>query len=632
MRYVTRDEMKQIDRDAIEQGVPGATLMENAGKAVAAEAMTLAQEGKIVVLCGYGNNGGDGLVAARHLAQKGREVTVFLVGKPKSLSPETNDNLERLFDIGLRPEIISSRDDIARIFGKCPKPGLIIDAIFGIGLRGEIDDFYSVLIGQINSIGAPVLSVDIPSGLDADTGSAIIKAVKAAVTVTLGYPKAGFKNEKAKEYIGRLIVADIGLVSPENFSNQVREVSLPESNLVRKINKVICTRHGRQGRLKPRHPWIYKGQLRKIAAAIKPGDVIKIVDAAGKFIGRGYYNPKSMIAARILTFEDEEINTDFFIKKIALAAEKRKELLEQTNAYRAIYSEADGLPGLIADVYADTVVFQILTLGMEKFRSIIIEGIRDCLRPRYVYDKSVSSFRKLEGLKDSSGWLYESGSGIVEIFEGEVRFLVDIERGHKTGFYLDQRRSRMALGGFSKNKKVLDLFCYTGAFSVSAAIDGAKYVRGVDIKEEWLGFARKNAELNGVSERCEFVKEDAFEALEKVCGGSEKFDMIIIDPPSFLKNKESLASASKGYKKLNTLAMRALTDGGILATFSCSHNMPNEAFSNILKDASQDAGKKFTILKRCHQAEDHPVVRAIPETEYLKGYFLRVDNRVSQQV
>ena len=388
--------------------------------------------------------------------------------------------------------------------------------------------------------------------------------------------------------------------------------------------KNIRIRTGKKGILKPGHPWIFKSQILKADPAIKPGDIISVTDNAGKLLGRGYYNSKSEITIRFLTFIDEPIDTNFFHKRITQAVDKRKNLSALTNAYRVVFSEADALPGLIIDLYNDTAVFQVLTLGIEKFKPQIADMIDEILRPKYIYEKSVSPFRELEGVKDATGWWGDEGKGLVEISEGRAKFLVDIVNGHKTGFYLDQRRSRMSLESISKNKKVLDLFCYTGGFSISAAINGAKSVLGADIKEEWLKLARENAKLNGAGEKTEFVKGDSFEVLKNVNNADEKFDIIILDPPSFLKKRESVISASKGYKELNALAMKALTEGGILATFSCSHNMPNDLFSKIIKEAAVEANKKFTILKRCHQSEDHPIVRAIPETEYLKGYFLKV--------
>ncbi|MFA5143318.1 MAG: class I SAM-dependent rRNA methyltransferase [Candidatus Omnitrophota bacterium] len=407
--------------------------------------------------------------------------------------------------------------------------------------------------------------------------------------------------------------------------------------------KNIRLRSGKKGVRKAGHPWIFKGQLTKLDPAIRPGDIISITDDKNKFIGRGYYNPKSEIAVRLLTFTDEPINRDFFYKKIAAALKRREPLLNIgaglnlphrkgiTNAYRVVFSEADGLPGLIADLYNDTAVFQILTLGMEKFKTEIADVIDDLLKPKYLYEKSASPFRKIEGLKDVTGWWGGEGKGLVEISEGKVRFLVDIINGHKTGFYLDQRKSRIALEGISRGKDVLDLFCYTGGFSVSAAISGARRVIGVDIKEDWLNLARENARLNGVHEKTEFVKGDSFAVLKDMSGSGKKFDIIALDPPSFLKGRESRVTAARGYRELNSLAMKSLSGGGILATFSCSHNMPNELFSKVIKESADAAGRKFTILKRCRQAEDHPIVKGIPETEYLKGYFLKMESNIIKE-
>jgi len=390
------------------------------------------------------------------------------------------------------------------------------------------------------------------------------------------------------------------------------------------LEKVIRLRSGRQGKLRPGHPWVYKNQFLKISPTIKPGDLISVQTSNGKFVGRGYYNPRSEISVRLLTFNDEPLDQIFFNNRIKQAFDRRNPLFSVTNAFRAVFSEADGLPGLIIDIYHNTVVFQVLTLGMDRFKNLILKSIENILKPSFVYEKSVSPFRKVEGLKDSAMWWGSSGEPIIEIFEGKAKFFVDIVNGHKTGFYLDQRKSRLALENFSNGKKVLDLFSYTGGFSVHAGLYGAKYVRSVDIKEEWLELGRKNAILNGVSRKIEFVRGDVFRVLKDISDSNEKFDLVIIDPPSFLKKKESLETASKGYKELNYLGMNILNEGGILATFSCSNKMPNEVFSKTVEEAALIAGKKFTILKRCHQAEDHPIVRSIPETEYLKGYFLKV--------
>lgn len=611
MRYVTAEEMRSLDKAAIEAGTPALDLMEAAGKRIAEEAMRLTKKGgRVVIFAGYGNNGGDGLVAARHLAGNGYKVKVYFVGRPKSLSPETNSNLEALFSSNITPKTIPSKEDVAKMFAAMKPPDVAIDAIFGIGIHGSLDDLSIALIDKINSLKSPIVAADIPSGLDADTGEPLPKAIKATVTVTMGFPKAGFRNAAAKEYIGRMVVADIGLgPAAEKRTGPYKEVIL---------------RQGRRGRTLPHHPWIYKSQILKAAPAVKPGETISVIDSTGKMIGRGYYNPLSDIAVRLLTFRDEKIDGEFLTRRIKAAAEKRRDLTAVSDAWRAVYSEADGLPGLIVDIYAGTAVFQVLTLGMERMKGALIEAIRSAISPKYIYEKSDSPFRKMEGLPPAKGWHGEIGHPLIEIREGAARFIVDIVNGHKTGFYLDQRRSRMALAAFVKGKTVLDLFCYTGGFAVTAAASGASRVRGVDIKEEWLSLGRRNAELNGVSGKTALTAGDAFNVLREIYAAGERFDIIIVDPPSFARSKGSLKGAEKGYKDINLMAIKTLAEGGILATFSCSHNMPNELFADTLKRAARDARKKLAILRRCHQAEDHPIVRTVPETEYLKGYFFKV--------
>lgn len=389
-------------------------------------------------------------------------------------------------------------------------------------------------------------------------------------------------------------------------------------------DKIIRLRKGKSGRLRPGHPWIFKGQILKLTTSVQPGDIVTVISNENRFVGRGYFNPASDISIRLLTFKDEAVDEKFIYDRVKEAVSKREFLNDITDAKRLIFSEADSLPGLIADLYNDTLVLQIFTLGMENLKPMVLKAVRETIGPRFIFERSDSPFRKIEKLEPVKQWIGGTGNVPVEISENGARFLVDIIHGHKTGFYLDQRRSRLALRAMSKNKKVLDLFCYTGGFSINAALGGAKKVTGIDIKKDWLEMARENAALNGVSETVEFADGDAFEAVKNICNSGEKFDIIVVDPPSFLKSKKDVKSAAKGYKEINSLAFRSLNDGGMLCTFSCSHNMPNEMFSDAIKAAAVSAGKKFSILKRCRQDRDHPISGHIPETEYLKGYFLGV--------
>ena len=387
-------------------------------------------------------------------------------------------------------------------------------------------------------------------------------------------------------------------------------------------DKIIRLRKGRAGKLRPGHPWIFKGQILKLTSSVRPGDIVTVISNEGNFIGRGYFNPASDISIRLFTFNDEPVDEAFIYKRIKDAVEKRDFLKGITNARRLVFSEADGMPGLIADIYDNTLVLQVFTLGMENLKEVVLKTIKDIVNPEFIYEKSDSPFRRIEKLKPAEQWIGSPGNKKIEIHEGGAKFIADIENGHKTGFYLDQRKSRLALRAISKGKKVLDLFCYTGGFSVNAALGGAKSVAGADIKKGWLDLARENAAINNVSGVTDFRAGDAFKIIKDICDAGEKFDIIIVDPPSFLRSRRDIIAAAKGYKEINTLAFKALNDGGILCTFSCSHNMPNKIFSDIIKDAAVLSGKKFTILKRCRQDKDHPIVKEIPETEYLKGYFL----------
>lgn len=372
------------------------------------------------------------------------------------------------------------------------------------------------------------------------------------------------------------------------------------------------------------HPWIYKNHIASVESGIEPGNIVAINTRDNIFHGIGYYNPKSLIAARILSSEEEPIDFNFFKERILKALQKREAFRKITNAYRVVSSEADGLPGLVIDSYNNTAVFQVNTLGMDRFKNEIIDSICEIIKPSYIYEKSDSDLRKVEGLKKVSGWHGTVGEGKVVIFENEVKFTIDIIHGHKTGFYLDQRKNRVALGNICKGKSVLDIFCYTGGFAVHAALNGASEVTAIDIKKEWLNQLKENAELNNVDRKINFVKGNAFSVMREFVKIQEKFDIVILDPPSFLKNKYGLQTALKGYLDLNRLAMRLLSEKGVLCTFSCSHHMRNEIFSDMLKKAAAMENKTYSILKRCHQDKDHPIIKEIPETEYLKGYFLSV--------
>ena len=374
----------------------------------------------------------------------------------------------------------------------------------------------------------------------------------------------------------------------------------------------------------PVHPWIYKNYLAKINPGINSGDVVDIITHDRRYLGTGYYNPDSVIAIRILSTEEENIDKNFIAERISQAIGKRDEIRKISNAFRVVSSEADGLPGLIVDLYNDTAVVQINTLGMDRLRDEIISSISEIIQPAYIFEKSDANVRRLEGLTQTAGWHGAEGKERVAIQEEKVKLIVDIVHGHKTGFYLDQRKARMAVGDFAKGKRVLDVFCYTGGFTVHALVNKATEVVCVDLKDQWLDLVKLNAGINNVSGSLRCIKGTAFNFLDYLISRNELFDMIILDPPSFLKSRHDLKTAIKGYLDLNRRGMKLLKEKGVLCTFSCSHHMRNEIFSDIIKKAAELEDKNISILKRCRQDKDHPVVAHIPETEYLKGYFLSV--------
>ena len=377
----------------------------------------------------------------------------------------------------------------------------------------------------------------------------------------------------------------------------------------------------------PLHPWIYKNHVSEVKKNICAGDVAEIYTHDKRYLGTGYYNPDSVIAIRILSVKQESIDKNFIAERVLQAFTKRDGIRKISNGFRVVSSEADGLPGLVVDLYNDTAVFQINTLGMDRFRNEIVSSISEIIKPAHIFEKSDANVRGIEGLKPALSWHGIEGNERVEIQEGKVKLIVDIVHGHKTGFYLDQRKARMAAGGFAKGSRVLDVFCYTGGFSVHALANKAYEAVCVDLKDQWLDLVKINAGLNNISGSLRCIKGSAFNVLDDLIRDKELFDVIILDPPSFLKSRHGLNTAVKGYLELNRKVMKLLKEKGVLCTFSCSHHMRNEIFSDMLKQAAELENKTFSILKRCRQDKDHPVIPGIPETEYLKGYFLSVNSK-----
>ena len=370
------------------------------------------------------------------------------------------------------------------------------------------------------------------------------------------------------------------------------------------------------------HPWIFSGAIERIVGDPQDGDIVDVLDNGGNFLARGYLNRKSQIAVRILTRDiEEEVNEALFRRRIADAINYRRDLLglmPTYDAYRLIHDAADFLPGLIVDKYSDYLVVQILTLGMERRKDLIVEILEGILAPKGVYERSDSRIREKEGLMLRTGLLRgQEPSDSVMIQQNGVRLLVNFKEGQKTGAFLDQRENVEIAASYAEGREVLDCFCYTGNFSVWTARRGAKNVVGVDMSKRALKTAQRNAEANHAEGTCQFIQGDVFQILGSC---RRKFDLIILDPPGFARSKRAVAKAARAYKHINMVAMKLLNPDGILVTFSCSHHVDPLLFRKIVFAASVDAGCNMRIVRTLHASPDHPINIAYPEGEYLKGF------------
>lgn len=372
------------------------------------------------------------------------------------------------------------------------------------------------------------------------------------------------------------------------------------------------------------HLWVLSDEIHGSVKRLKPGELVEIKDKNEKFIGIGYLNPLSYITARILTRQREEIDRNFFEKRIKEAILRRKRMFPGESSFRAVNSEGDFLPGLIIDKYSNWVVIQSLTQGMERFIQVICEIIDQILKVETIFIKNDSPLRTIEGLELKTEIFKGSSEPLPVINEGDLKLLVDPVSGQKTGFYLDQRENRLIFSSLISGGKGLDLFCYTGAWGLHLAKKGA-FVTFVDNSQKALQLARENAKLNHILQNCDFVKEDAFKFLTELTKkNEEKYDFIILDPPAFVKSRAKLNEGLKGYRFINASAMRLLKKGGILATSSCSHHMSREVFFDVLKRASRDSGRTVRLIYSGSQSRDHPILLQVPETEYLKCAILEI--------
>lgn len=389
----------------------------------------------------------------------------------------------------------------------------------------------------------------------------------------------------------------------------------------------LTLRRGHGRRARAGHPWIFSNELESLSAISEPGASVEIRAHDGQYLGTGYANPHSLIAVRLLSRRrGASIDTaEFFIDRFTAAAAYRRTVCGELNAARLVHGEADGLPGLVVDRYHDVLVVQLLTAGMEQRRQAIIAALVQCYQPRSIFARNDSASRELEGLPRTTELLYGEAPGEPEIDFNGLRFAVDVSHGQKTGLFLDQRDNYAYLERLAAGRRVLDLFCYVGAWSQHAARFGASEVLGVDISQAAVERARAQAARNGLDPQCSFLALDGFAYLRQATQEQERFGLVVLDPPAFIKSRRHLEEGTKGYLTVNRRALELVEPGGFLVTCSCSHHMERASFLAVIAQAAQQARRNVRLIEMRGQAADHPILPACPETDYLKCAILAVE-------
>lgn len=396
-----------------------------------------------------------------------------------------------------------------------------------------------------------------------------------------------------------------------------------------KEKAVVRIKKGEGRTLKAGGMWVYDNEIEKTEGEFENGDLVQVEDFDGYFLGYGFINTNSKITVRILARKKQtEINDDFLEMRVRNAWEYRKNTVD-TSSCRVIFGEADYLPGLVVDKFADVLVVESLALGIDRMKMTILNKLQKVLKEdgisiRGIYERSDAKVRLQEGMERTKGFLTEPFDTKVEIVENGVKYMVDVQDGQKTGFFLDQKYNRLAIQRICKDKKVLDCFTHTGSFALNAGIAGAKEVLGVDASELGVEQARENAKLNGLDNTVTFTCRDVFELLPELEEQGEKFDVVILDPPAFTKSRKSIKNAVRGYREINLRGMKLVKDGGYLATCSCSHFMDQELFAKTIREAANNVHKRLRQVEFCTQAADHPILWAAGESYYLKFYIFQV--------
>ena len=387
----------------------------------------------------------------------------------------------------------------------------------------------------------------------------------------------------------------------------------------------LILKAGREKSLKRRHPWVFSGAVAKVQGNPAPGETVEVRSAVGEILAVAAYSPQSQIVARVWHWQEGSIDERFFHERVAQSVARRRTLLDEgAEALRLVHGESDGLPGVIADRYGDTAVMQLSSAGAERWRDAIADALIDAGGVTRVWERSDADVRALEGLAPVVGALRGPREPVrMEVTEHGLRFQLDLEHGHKTGLYLDQRDNRRLLRELAQGRDVLDCFCYSGAFALNALAGGAKSVAAVDSSAEALAIARTNAERNALAQ-AEWTEGDVFQCLRRFRDQARRFDLIVLDPPKFAPTAAHAPRATRAYKDINLLAFKLLSPGGRLMTYSCSGGVSADLFQKVIAGAALDAGVDARIERWLHAAPDHPVALSFPEGEYLKGLVCRV--------
>ncbi|HYV84547.1 MAG TPA: class I SAM-dependent rRNA methyltransferase [Patescibacteria group bacterium] len=387
----------------------------------------------------------------------------------------------------------------------------------------------------------------------------------------------------------------------------------------------VYLKAGRDRRVRAGHLWIYRGEIGRTTGDCVPGTVVDVLDPRGRFLGRGHFNPASQITVRLLTRRREEaVDAALIRRRIAGAVAYRRRFYEAGDTCRLIFSEGDWLPGLVVDRYGTWLAVQLGTLGMDRMREAVVAALQDAVHPRGIYERSDLPSRVHEGLSPVTGLLAGEVPDEITVTVDGVQLVVSLKEGQKTGLFLDHRDTRRVVRAHAAGRRVLDVFCNAGSFALHALAGGAREAVGIESAPEALAAARRNAAINGRADSLRLIEGNAFDRLRELEKAGERFDLVVLDPPAFTKNAQSVAAARRGYKEINLRALRLATPGGMVMTASCSYHLGPEEFLDVLREAAADAGRPVTLVALGGQSPDHPIHLGVPETRYLKTALLAV--------